>query len=112
MGAREGQVVEPDAALVERVGTRRIGELVQADQGPSPEQPHDVPERPRVLIEDGLRPEQGLVPGNAAAQVAHRQRHMGDRGELGHPTSSRRASARNLNDVWRLRLAAGSRLTG
>src|SRR5581483_3836579 len=46
--------------------------------------PHGVAEWSGVLIENGLRVEQPLVPRDAPIKVGDRQRHVGDRWELRH----------------------------
>ena len=69
--------------LVERIRALQIRELVNSDQCASHE-PHDMVERAGVFINNRIRAEQTLVPRAAAAEVAHCQRDVGDRREIGH----------------------------
>ena len=56
IGAGKREVIEPDPTFVERF-RREIGELMESDQRAA-DQPDDVAERSRVLIEDRLRAEE------------------------------------------------------
>src|ERR1700693_261770 len=76
-------MIEADPPLVEWPGLRRIGELVEAHEG-RPHDPHNMAEGSGVLVEHGLRPEQILVPRDAAVEVCDGQRYVGDRGECRH----------------------------
>ena len=87
VGDSEGDVVQARAALGERCRGVGVGELMQADHRAA-HQPHDVAERPGVLVEDGFVPEQLGVPGDAHGQVADGQRDVGDGRESGHDGSS------------------------
>src|SRR5207249_1569681 len=64
-----------------QASTARV--MVEAHEG-AVQEPHDVVERPGVHVEHWLRVEQRLVPASAAVEVAHRDSHMGEGGELGH----------------------------
>jgi hypothetical protein len=57
VSASERQVVEAGTALVERLGTHRIGKLVQPDERLPAKKPHNVAEWARVLVEGGLAAE-------------------------------------------------------
>ena len=65
----EGEVVQPDPAFLEPVTTRgSFVEPMQAQQDVTYCE-HDMPERPRVLIQDGVTADESLVPGNATRQI-------------------------------------------
>jgi hypothetical protein len=77
-------VVQSQATFVERHAVGRIGELVEADERLSSDQPDHVPEGPGVLIQHRLRVEEPLIPGHASGKITDRKGHVGDGRELGH----------------------------
>ena len=85
----ERDVVEADAELAEVAGRRRRAVLVEADQGAAADQVHRVVQvGVGVLVDHGLGVEERLVPRDAHGEVAHGQRDVGERGELGHVVPS------------------------
>ena len=87
VGASEREVVQTRPTLIERIRSMRIGELVDADQCLAPEEPYDVVERTRVLIDDRRSPDEVLVPGPTPTEIGDGQRHVRYAGEFGHDTS-------------------------
>jgi hypothetical protein len=76
-------VVKTRTPLVEGLRTLQVRELVNSDKR-SAHQPHDVVKRASVLVNDGIRTEQTLIPRSAAVEIAYGDSDVGDRGELGH----------------------------
>src|SRR6185437_4580340 len=73
-GAAEADVVEADPEFAEPLIGCRMLVLVDAEQGPAVEDPHQMPEsRGRVLVDHGVGVEQPAVPGAADRHVAHRE---------------------------------------
>src|SRR6516164_7591286 len=79
-------MVQAGATLVERLRALQVWELMDSDQRASCE-PHHVMERTGVFIDDRIGAEQTLIPRTAAGEVAHCERDVRDRRELGHHAS-------------------------
>ena len=75
---------------------------MQPDERLAADEPDDVSERPRVLVQDGLCVEKGLVPRDTAIEVGDCQSDMSDRRKLGHGAPPQPADSGNL--VWDRRL--------
>ena len=90
MRAVEADMVQAEPVLTERVVAGRLaGVLVKADEGATRQHPHDVPPRPGVLVERGLRAEQGGVPRLAGVSTSHCYSDVPQWREIGHVCSAR-----------------------
>ena len=83
-------MVQSRPALVKGVRAVRIRELVEAHQGLAAQQPDDVMERSRILVEHGRAADEVLVPGATPFKVRDGQSHVGYAGNSGTMTSLKR----------------------
>ncbi len=77
-------MVEAGPTLVEGIRAVRIMELVEAHQRLAAQQPDDMMEGSRILVDHGWAADEGLVPRATPFKVGDSQGHMGDAGEFGH----------------------------
>jgi hypothetical protein len=80
-------MIQARATFVERLRALQVRKLVEGDEVAS-QQPDDVVEGTRVLVDQRIGAEQSVVPGTAPSKVGHGQGNMRYRGKLGHLLAS------------------------